>query len=183
MPTTEPSPILQAWREFYLPDIPWWSLVLRAILAYAAVLILLRLAGKRQVGQMAMPEFVALLLISNAVQNAMNGGDNSLAGGILLAIVLLVMSHLVAWGTYRSRRLEQLVQGRPTLLIHRGKILHENMEKELLSVRELKHILRRQSIMELSEIEEAVLEPDGFVSVLRKSEVPERYESERNDVY
>src|SRR5262249_11661962 len=73
-------------RELFIPDIPWWSLVLRAVIAYAAVMILLRLAGKRQVGQMAMPEFVAVLLISNAVQNSMNGGDNSLAGGLLLAV-------------------------------------------------------------------------------------------------
>ena len=124
-----------ALRELYHPDIPWWSLIIRAIIAYAAVLVLLRLAGKRQVGQMAMPEFVALLLISNAVQNAMNGGDNSLLAGLLLACVLIVMSHLVSWGTFRSRRLERLVQGRPTLLIHRGKILHENLQKELLSVR------------------------------------------------
>jgi uncharacterized membrane protein YcaP (DUF421 family) len=172
-----------ALRSLYHTDLPWWSLVLRAIIAYAAVLVLLRLAGKRQVGQMAMPEFVALLLISNAVQNSMNGGDNSLIAGLILASVLIVMSHLVSWGTFRSNRLERIVQGRPTLLIHRGKVLHENLQRELLSVRELKHILRRQSIMELSEIEEAVLEPDGFVSVLRKSEMPEVYQSERNDVY
>src|SRR2546421_12541995 len=114
---------MNALRELYITDIPWWSLVIRALVAYCFVLLLLRLAGKRQVGQMAMPEFVALLLISNGVQNSMNGGDNSLIGGLILAVVLIVMSHLVSWGTFRSRKLERLVQGRPTLLIHRGKIL------------------------------------------------------------
>jgi len=121
--------------SLWLPQIPWWHLVIRAVVVYLAILVLLRLGGKRQIAQMGMIEFVALLLISNAVQNAMNGGDNSLLAGLLLACVLIVMSHLVSWGTFRSRRLERLVQGRPTLLIHRGKILHENLQKELLSVR------------------------------------------------
>src|SRR2546421_1485602 len=120
---------MNALRELYITDIPWWSLVIRALVAYCFVLLLLRLAGKRQVGQMGMAEFVALLLISNAVQNSMNGGDNSLVGGLILAVVLLVMAHLFAWVTYRSRKLESILQGRPTLLIHRGKILHDHLAR------------------------------------------------------
>src|SRR5438270_5606910 len=99
-------------------DIPWWSLVIRAVVVYVAVLLLLRVAGKRQVGQMGMTEFVALLLISNAVQNAMNGGDNSLVGGLILAGVLIALATLFAYLTFRSSRFERAVQGRPTLLIH-----------------------------------------------------------------
>src|ERR1041385_3859280 len=149
---------MNALQELYRTDIPWWSLVVRAAVVYAAVLVLLRIAGKRQVGQMGMAEFVALLLISNAVQNAMNGGDNSLAGGLVLATVLLIMSYIFAVATYRSRKIESLIQGRPTLLIHRGKVLHNHLKKELLSFHELKQLLRKQGIHEISEIQEAVLE-------------------------
>ena len=171
-----------AWREFYRPDIPWWSLVLRAIIAYAGVLILLRLAGKRQVGNLAMPEFVALLLISNAVQNAMNGGDNSLVGGMVLAIVLIALSTAFAYATYHSPKLERLVQGRPTLLIHNGKLLHHHLAKELLSVRELKHLLRKQDIHDIHDIQEAVLESDGYISVIKKSEMTNANHLPRTDL-
>src|SRR3954468_23120593 len=108
---------MSALHELFFTDIPWWSLVLRAGIVYSFVLLLLRIAGKRQVGQMGMAEFVALLLISNAVQNSMNGGDNSLSGGLILAVMLLVMAHVVAWLTYRSRTAARVLQGHPTRLI------------------------------------------------------------------
>src|SRR3954454_9160914 len=106
---------MDALRSLYVPDVPWWSLVIRAIVAYSFVLLLLRIAGKRQVGQMGMTVFVALLLISNAVQNAMNGGDNSLVGGLLLAVVIVSLATVFAYVTYRWPRVEQTIQGRPTL--------------------------------------------------------------------
>ncbi len=171
------------WRDLLIPQVPWYSLILRAVIAWLAVLILLRLAGKRQVAQMGIGEFVALLLISNAVQNSMNGGDNSLVGGLILAAVLIVLSHLFSYLTYRFRKLEVLVQGRPTLLIHRGQIVHHALQKELLTVTELRHLLRKQGIHELREIQEAVLEPDGFISIVKKSELPEEPDMQRNDVY
>src|SRR3954470_20528275 len=111
---------MSALHELFFTDIPWWSLVLRAGIVYISVLLLLRIAGKRQVGQMGMTEFVALLLISNAVQNSMNGGDNSLIGGLILAAVIIALATLLAYLTYRTSGFERLVQGRPTLLIHRG---------------------------------------------------------------
>src|SRR2546423_15482501 len=134
----------QSLRSLFLFDIPWWSLLLRGVLVYVCVLLLLRIAGKRQVAQMGISDFVALLLISNAVQNSMNGGDNSLVGGVLLALVLIALSYGVQYATYRSRKLEHLIQGRPTLLIHPGKILHEHLDRELLTVSEPKSIPRKQ---------------------------------------
>src|SRR4051812_3339098 len=129
---------MSALHELFFTDIPWWSLVLRAGIVYISVLLLLRIAGKRQVGQMGMTEFVALLLISNAVQNAMNGGDNSLVGGLLLAVVIVSLATGFAYVTYRWPRLEQTIQGRPTLLIHHGQVLHKHLARELLSERELR---------------------------------------------
>src|SRR2546423_6040975 len=127
-------------QELYRTDIPWWSLLIRAVVVYIAVLLLLRLSGKRQVAQMGMAEFVALLLISNAVQNAMNGGDNSLIGGLLLASALMLLAYGFQYATFRSRKLEQLIQGRPTVLIHHGKVLDAHLKRELLNVRELRMI-------------------------------------------
>jgi uncharacterized membrane protein YcaP (DUF421 family) len=159
--------------KLWIPDISCWHLVIRGSVVFIAVLLLLRLSGKRQVGQMGIAQFVALLLISNAVQNSMNGGDNSLIGGLILAVVLILLSFTIEVLTYRSKRLENLIQGRPTLLIHQGKILYEHLRRELLTPRELGAILRRQGIHELSEVEEAVLESDGFVSIVKTSEVAE----------
>jgi len=156
--------------ELWVPSVPCVYLVLRVAIVYTALILLLRLSGKRQVGQMGIAPFVALLLISNAVQNAMNGGDNSLSGGLILATVLIVLSYLFEVVTYRSKAVERLVQGRPTLLVHHGKLLPDHLHRELLNIRELRAILRRQGIHDLAEVEEAILESDGFVSVLRRSE-------------
>jgi uncharacterized membrane protein YcaP (DUF421 family) len=154
-------------NHVFLPGLPVWELLLRAAIVYLAVLLMLRVAGKRQIAQMGMGEFVALLLISNAVQNAMNGGDNSLTAGIVLAAVILVLGYLFQYATYRSRKLERLVQGAPTLLIHRGKLLPEHLRRELLSIRELRAMLRKQGVHDLHDVEEAVLESDGFISITK----------------
>jgi uncharacterized membrane protein YcaP (DUF421 family) len=174
---------MNAIRDLYRPDIPWWTLLVRAGAVYVAVLLLLRISGKRQVAQMGMAEFVALLLISNAVQNAMNGGDNSLVGGIVLASTIMVFAYAFQYATYRSKRLEHIIQGRPTVLIHRGKILTEHLKRELLNIRELRAILRKQGIHDLCEVETAILESDGYVSITKKDEAEYEMELQRNDVY
>ena len=157
-------------HDMLVPTLPLWNLILRAVIVYGAVLMLLRLAGKRQVANLGTSELVALLLVSNAVQNAMNGGDSSLAGGLLLAVVLMVVSVGFAALTYFSRDWERFIQGRPTLLIHHGVLQRDNLRRELLSLRELRAILRKQGVHDLHEVEQAVLESDGYVSVLRKNE-------------
>jgi len=163
--------------------LPWWNLVIRAAVVYVAVLLLLRIAGKRQVAQMSMIELVALLLISNAVQNSMNGGDNSITGGLLLAAVIILLSTALAYTTYCNCKFERWIHGRPTLLIHHGRILHDRLKRELMTVSELKQLLRKQSINSICDVAEAVLESDGFVSVVKKEELHEEWVQERNDVY
>jgi uncharacterized membrane protein YcaP (DUF421 family) len=157
---------------------PLWSLsfpaghfVIRAVVVYLSVLLLLRLGGKRQVGQMGAGDFVALLLISNAVQNSMNGGDNSITGGLILAAVIIIMSALFNYLTFKSKRLEALLEGTPRLLIHRGALLKANLDKELLNEHELHIRLRRQGVKSVSEVEQAVLESDGSLSLQLKGSV------------
>src|SRR5947208_9885748 len=95
----------------------WWEFVLRGIIIYFFLLILLRLTGKRQVGQLAPFDLVLLLVLSNAVQNAMNGGDNSVTGGMILASTLVVLNSCVGWLTYHSKTMEGFIEGRPVILV------------------------------------------------------------------
>ena len=120
-------------------------------------------------GQMNATEFVAILLISNAVQNSMNGGDNSLVGGLFLAAVLIALSTLISYLTYKSKFCSSIFEGTPTLLIHNGKIIKSNLKKELLSQGELKTLLRKQGIHSYEDIEVAILEADGTLSITGKN--------------
>src|SRR6266571_7205574 len=91
----------------------WWEFVLRAAIVYVFLIVILRLTGKRQVGQLAPFDLVLLLVLSNAVQNSMNGGDNSLIGGLISAATLVFLNYLIGQLTYRSKRLEAIIEGRP----------------------------------------------------------------------
>jgi uncharacterized membrane protein YcaP (DUF421 family) len=153
------------------PSFPVWQFVLRGSVIYLAILLLLRLGGKRQVGQMGTGEFVLILLVSNAFQNAMNGGDNSITGGLVLAVVLIVLSVGIAYATFRSKKIESLIEGRPRLVIHDGKLIQKNLDKEMLNFQEFMSILRRQGIHNVAEVAEAVLETNGSLSVTKKSEL------------
>lgn len=158
-------------NSLWLPTLPWTQLLVRAAVSYAFVLLLLRVSGKRQIGQMGAAEFVALLLVSNAVQNSMNGGDNSLTGGLVLATVLVVLSKSVGWASYKWKRVGDFVQGSPCLLVYKGEVVTKNLEHNLIPLRELHTLLRRQGIHDLKGIHEAVLEANGSVSVVRASDV------------
>ena len=148
-------------------DVDPLQLVLRGVITYLSVLILLRIAGKKQMGQMGATEFVAILLISNAVQNAMNGGDNSLSGGLVLAVTLIVVSSIISYLTYRSTLFTTIFEGTPTLVIHRGEIVKKNLRRERLSESELKTLLRKQGVHLISELDSAILEADGSLTLAK----------------
>jgi uncharacterized membrane protein YcaP (DUF421 family) len=152
-------------------DLPPSDLLIRAVVVFGAVLLLLRVSGKRQLGQMGATEFVALLLISNAVQNAMNGGDNSLPGGLLLAAALIAMSTLISVLTFRSRFFERVIEGSPRLLIHDGKLIERALTKERLSHTDLKGLLRKQGVHRFDEVKNGILEADGTLSIVRYADV------------
>jgi uncharacterized membrane protein YcaP (DUF421 family) len=158
------------WQEMIVPNLSALNLVIRGAVVYLAVVILLRIAGKRQMGQMGPTEFVAILLISNAVQNSMNGGDNSLTGGLILAVVLIVLSSLITYLTYRSRIFSTIFEGTPTILVHDGKLIKKNLFKERLSESELATLLRKQGVHKLDEIGTAILESDGTLSLVKRDD-------------
>jgi len=147
------------------------NLALRAALVYVAVLVLLRISGKKQIGQMGAVEFVTVLLISNAVQNSMNGGDNSLVGGLLLAATLIALSMAFARLSYWSRVFTTVFEGAPTLLIHEGALIAKSLRKELLTEREVHALLRKQGVHHIREVKNAILESDGTLSIVRYQDV------------
>ncbi|MDO8600764.1 MAG: DUF421 domain-containing protein [bacterium] len=148
------------------------NIVLRVVIVYAVILIGLRLSGKREVGQMTLLDFVLLLLISNAVQNAMVGPDTSLVGGITAAGTLIGVNMIVAHCMWRSKKIQQLVEGSPTLLISNGKMVSKNLEKEKITNEFLKGALREHGVASVSDVKYAVLEVDGNISVICFDEMP-----------
>jgi uncharacterized membrane protein YcaP (DUF421 family) len=143
-----------------------WNISLRTIAVYLVVLVGLRLSGKREIGQMTVFDLVVLLLIANAVQNAMVGADTSLAGGIIAAVVLLLLNIIVARLDLRWPKLRRLVEGSPTLLVLHGEMITNNLRREELDEETLKAALREHGVTDLAQVEIAVLEIDGSISVV-----------------
>src|SRR5512141_163804 len=109
-------------RHLLVPETSALALVVRAVVVYGFLLVALRVAGKRELAQMTSFDLILLLVISNAVQNSMNAGDNSLTGGLVSALTLVAVNWLVAWATWRWRRVERLVEGQPVRVITDGKV-------------------------------------------------------------
>src|SRR6476469_3776496 len=145
--------------------VPWWELVLRRVLVYLFLIVLLRITGKRQVGQLAPFDLVLLLVLSNAVQNSMNGGDNSLTGGLVSAATLIALNYLVGIATFRSKRIETLVEGRPEVLVHNGKLFEDVLARAQLTRHELNSALRQAGCTCVEEVHTAILENNGAISV------------------
>ena len=146
----------------------WWEFVLRAAIVYGFLLVILRLTGKRQVGQLAPFDLVLLLVLSNAVQNSMNGGDNSITGGMILTCTLIGLHWIVAWVTYHNKTIEGLIEGRPVLLIHNGHIDRRAVRRVQMTVHELEAALRAEGCACANDVRFAVLENSGRISVVMK---------------
>lgn len=149
-------------------SLPYWEFVVRAVVIYIFLLVLLRVTGKRQVGQLAPFDLVLLLVLSNSVQNAMNGGDNSITGGIVLACTLIGINWVVSRLTFRSKRLEAIVEGRPIILVHNGRTDHRAMRDAQMTVHELNASLRAEGCVGAEEVLIAVLENNGKITVVPK---------------
>ena len=148
--------------------VPWWELILRSFIVYAFLLIILRITGKRQVGQLAPFDLVLLLVLSNAVQNSMNGGDNSLVGGLISAATLVGLNYTIGYATYHSKKLEAIIEGRPEVLIHNGKLYKDVLGRSKLTQHELEAALRQAGCANIHECHSAILENNGQVSVVQK---------------
>lgn len=150
-------------------SVPWWTFIVRAVVVYAFVLIFLRVTGKRQMGQLAPFDLVLLLLISNTVQNSMNAGDNSLIGGLISAASLLVLNFVIGRFTYNNKALADIVEGRPEVLIHNGHLYEAILKRERISHDDLESALRRFGCNSIEEVQFAILENNGAITIKKKN--------------
>lgn len=150
--------------DLWVPGIPIIEKVARSVIVYFFLIVILRLAGKRTLGQLTSFDLVVLLLLSNTVQNAIIGNDNSLSGGLIGAAVLVALNYLIVRSLYKHKRAERVIEGGVTILLRHGKFLDDNMKRQLITHSELEAAARRQGIQKMSDIRVARLELGGAVT-------------------
>ncbi len=155
--------------HLFTPEISLLEKIIRPILVYFFLVVLLRVFGKRELAQLNPFDLVVLLSLSNTVQNAIIGNDNSVSGGMIGAITLLVTNYLVVRYLFRHRRLDQVMEGKPSTLIKDGHLCKKEMARELLSMAELQSVIRRQGFDGIHDVETCILEPGGAFSIKGKS--------------
>ena len=147
-------------------SVPWWEFVVRGVVVYVFLLVFLRLTGRRQTGQYAPFDLVLLLILSNAVQNSMNAGDNSLVGGLISAATLITCHVGLAHLTFRFAWMERLIDGKPQVLVRDGRVDGALMRKELLSTDDLEAALRASGVLDVHEVARATIETNGQITVV-----------------
>lgn len=161
------------WKDMFVLGVPLLEKILRPVLIYAFLVISLRLSGKRELVQLNPFDLVVLLTLSNTVQNAIIGEDNTVLGGIIGATSLLVTNYLVVRFLYNHRKLDQIVEGRADVLIEDGKVRTQHLRKELITMPQLQAAAHKQGFTSLSEVEQCVLEPGGTLTFLGKKPAAE----------
>jgi len=161
------------WKDMFVLGIPLLEKILRPVVIYAFLVISLRLSGKRELVQLNPFDLVVLLTLSNTVQNAIIGDDNTVLGGIIGATSLLVTNYLVVRFLYDHRKLDQVVEGRADVLIEDGKVRTQHLRKELITMPQLQAAAHKQGFASLSEVEQCVLEPGGTLTFTGKKPAAE----------
>jgi uncharacterized membrane protein YcaP (DUF421 family) len=156
------------WNDMLVIGAPLIEKVLRPIVVYVFLVVALRVFGKRELAQLNPFDLVVLLSLSNTVQNAIIGNDNSLTGGLVGALALFAVNFMVVRFLFRHRRLDQIFEGKPTTLVEHGRIIKTALAKELLTRSELMTVLHRQGFASLEEVDRCVLEPGGTFYIQRK---------------
>src|SRR5207248_5261375 len=156
------------WKDMFFIGLHLGEKILRPIVIYAFLVISLRLSGKRELVQLNPFDLVVLLTLSNTVQNAIIGDDNTVVGGIIGATSLLVTNYLVVRFLYDHRKVDQMVEGRADVLVEDGKVCTQHLKKELITVPQLQAAAHKQGFASLSEVEQCVLEPGGTMTFIDK---------------
>ena len=168
-----PLPCLAVSQPFDLgamlvPVLPWWELLLRGVIVYAFLLVLIRITGRRQTGMMTPFDFILLLILSNTVQNAMNGGDNSLGGGLFLAGTLVVINWIMLILSRHFRLVHWVLVGWPAFLVRDGEIQEKVMHRERITHHELMSALRQAGLANIEQAKDVILETNGTISVIHR---------------
>ena len=152
------------WSDLIVPGVPILEKVVRPLIVYFALLVLFRLFGKRELAQLNPFDLIVLLTISNTVQNAIIGNDNSVSGGLIGAVTLLVTNYLIVRFMYNHEKLERVIEGDATVLIENGRVLKDRLDKELITLAELEAAAHRQGFESLDEVQRAILESSGTLA-------------------
>jgi uncharacterized membrane protein YcaP (DUF421 family) len=161
------------WSDMFALGLPVLEKILRPIIIYAVLVVGLRLAGKRELAQLNTFDLVVLLTLSNTVQNAIIGDDNTVTGGVIGAATLLLINYLVVRFLYEHRQLDEMVEGDSDVLVDSGQIKFDRLRTEVITLEELTSAAHKQGFTSLDEIERAILEPGGTISFFRKEPPPE----------
>jgi uncharacterized membrane protein YcaP (DUF421 family) len=159
--------------DMFVLGLPLVEKVLRPVIVYVFLIVGLRVAGKRELAQLNTFDLVVLLTISNTVQNAIIGEDNSVTGGVVGAATLLFVNHIVVRYLYTHQNIDRLVEGEPEVLIENGQLCPEQLKRELITVEELQAAAHKQGFSSLDEIDRAVIESGGGISFIGKKPTPE----------
>jgi uncharacterized membrane protein YcaP (DUF421 family) len=160
------------WSDLFVPGVPLVEKVVRPLIVYAVLVMLVRLAGKRELAQLNPFDLIVLLMLSNTVQNAIIGNDNSLTGGVVGAVTLIAVNWFVVRFMYRHEKLDRLIEGDPVTLVEDGRVLRDCLDKEMITVAELEAAAHRQGFGSLDEVGRAVLEPGGTLAFIGRNMPP-----------
>jgi uncharacterized membrane protein YcaP (DUF421 family) len=160
------------WTDMFGLGLPVLEKVLRPLLVYVFLVVGLRVFGKRELAQTNTFDLIVLLTLSNTLQNAIIGEDNSVTGGVIGAISLLALNYLVVRFLFRRMKLDRLLEGDTVILIEHGKLLQRNLDRELITQAELKAAAHKQGIRDLSDVDQAVLETGGSLAFIAKDPSP-----------
>src|ERR1700757_1298887 len=156
------------WKDMFVLGVPVLEKILRPVIVYIFLVLMLRLSGKRELVQLNPFDLVVLLTLSNTVQNAIIGEDNTVTGGLLGASSLLAINYLVVRFLYNHRKLDQLVEGKADALMEDGKVRTQHLKRELITMAQLEAAARKQGFESLSEVQQCVLEAGGTLTFLGK---------------
>jgi uncharacterized membrane protein YcaP (DUF421 family) len=168
------------WNHLFIISLPILEKIIRPIIIYFFLVAVFRLSGKRELVQLNPFDLVVLLTISNTVQNAIIGDDNSVSGGIIGATSLVVTNYLVVRFLYDHKKLDQLVEGRADVLIAGGQIRKQNLKRELITISQLEAAARKQGFTSLTEVDQCILEPGGTLTFVGKK--PDAEESRHREL-
>lgn len=161
------------WSDMFHLGLPILEKIIRSVVVYAFLIVGLRLAGKRELAQLNPFDLVVLLTLSNTVQNAIIGDDNSVTGGLLGAATLLLVNYIFVRFLYSHRKIDEVIEGRADLLIQNGKVLTDRCKKELITTEELEAAAHRQGFGSLAEVATAKIESGGTISFTARKPSPD----------
>jgi uncharacterized membrane protein YcaP (DUF421 family) len=146
----------------------YFDIILRSLAVYIFIILAIRFFGKKELSQLSITDLVLILLISNAVQNAMVGPDSSLSGGLLAALTLFTLNYVIKLVTYKSKFISNILEGEPMMLVYKGFVKIENLHKLKITFEELAAVVREHGLEKVEDAELVMLERDGSISVISK---------------